>query len=125
MSLALTLILSGCQSPLLVFPGKALQGETTTTESFAFAARFKTLQLEVNREAPYSVNLRITVIDENLYIDAAPLRKWSGLLAENPNVRIKIAGKIYPAIAEPVKDPDIVRQFLQNRVVYRVSPRKP
>jgi hypothetical protein len=117
------LLLSGCQSPLLVFPGKQLQGETAQAENFEFAADYRLLTLEVNPDDPYSVYLRATVIDGQLYIDAAPARRWGRHIASNREVRIKLGTKIYPAIADSVSDPDILSSFLNGRAVYRITPR--
>ncbi len=115
-------LLAGCQSPFLVFSGGALTGQVSETDSFAFAGGYRTLQLEVNPEAPYSVILRTTVIDGELYIDAADARRWAGYLADEPRVRIKLGKFIYPALARPVSDTYLADQFLPGRTVYRIDP---
>ena len=120
--LTLLLILNGCQSPTLLLPGKGLQGTVAGTDSFAFASEFAVLQLEVNPAAPYSVNLRITVIDGQLYIDAAKRRRWYQYLEQDRRVRIGLDGKIYPALAVPVSQADIVSRFRQGRVIFRLDP---
>ena len=115
-------VLAGCQSPTLLLPGKELQGTEARTDSFAFASEFSILQLEVNPPAPYSVNLRITVIDGELYIDAAKKRRWYQYLATNRQVRVRLDGKIYAALAVPVIDDDIVSRFREGRVIFRLEP---
>ena len=115
-------VLAGCQSPTLLLPGKQLQGTQARTDSFAFAAEFPVLQLEVNPAAPYSVNLRITVIDGELYIDAAKKRRWYQYLATNRQVRVQLDGKIYDALAVAVTDADIVSRFRRDRVIFRLEP---
>ena len=117
-----TFFLSGCQTPFLVFPGKALQGELGSTESFSFAEQFTLLQLETLVDEPYSVFLRSTVIDGELYIDAAPARRWGKHLAQFNQVRIKLGDKIYPAIAREVTDPELTAKFLPGRKLYRLDP---
>ena len=117
-----TLFLPGCQSPFLVFPGGALPGEPATTDSFAFAKDHLILKLEVNPAAPYSVILRTTVIEGDLYIDAAKKRKWWRLLAEQNNVRLGIGDKVYNAVATPVINKEIVERFRKGRIIYRLDP---
>ncbi len=122
-TLLLTLLLvSACQGPALTFPGGRLDGIDTATDSFEFAQGFRLMQLEVNPEAPYSVNLRVVVIDGELYLDAAPARKWGQLLAADPRVRVRLDEKIYRATAIPVTNPEITQQFLSGRTIYRLTP---
>ena len=116
------LLLQGCQTPFLVFAGASLKGEPQETENFAFAARYRILKLEVNPEAPYSVILRCTVINGQLYLDAAPKRRWGQYLLENPNVRVKLGADLYLATAVRTSDPDILQQFIKGRSVYRLDP---
>ena len=118
-----TLLLQGCQSPFLVFPGGTLTGEPDTADTFAFAADHAILKLEVNPVKPYSVILRTTVIKGQLYIDAAKGRKWGNILAEQNKVRLGIGNKVYEAVATPVINTEIVKRFQQGRIVYRLDPR--
>lgn len=118
------LLLSGCQTPVLVFAGAALNGELKETENFAFASRFKILKLEVNPQAPYSVILRCTVINGHIYLDAAPKRRWGQYLLENPHVRVKLGADLYLATAVRISDPDILQRFYEGRAVYRLEPRQ-
>lgn len=120
--LLLLIVLGGCQSPFLVFPGKALQGGLQQTNSFAFAEQFKVLQLETRPAAPYSVYLRVTVIEGELYIDASPGRRWAKYLRETPNCRIKLGDSLYNAVAEEVLDPAVIQLFMPARRVYRIVP---
>ena len=118
----LCLLLTGCQTPFLLFPGTALKGEVAIAESFQFAADFSLLQLEVD---DYSVILRTTVIGESLYIDAAPRRRWGKRLRETSKVRIKLGEKIYPAMVTQVTDPELTSKFLPGRTIYRLDPLPP
>ncbi len=76
----LLVTMAACQSPFLVFSGGALTGSVVATDSFAFAAEFKLLQLEVRPTAAYLVVLRVSMVDEQLYIDAAQHRRWNTYL---------------------------------------------
>ena len=117
------LALVACQSPVLIFSGRALSGPTMETESFSFATEFKLLQLEVRPENAYSVILRVRMYDEQLYIDAAKRRRWHRYLQENNNVRVRLGVSVYRATAIRVDDPDITQRFLRGRTIYRLVPR--
>ena len=116
------LLLISCQSPTLLFPGSSLQGPVAVTGSFEFAQQFSILQLEVNPSAPYSVNLRVTVIDGELYVDAAKKRRWYRYLAQDKQVRVRLGGKIYPAVAVQITRPDIASSFIKGRAIFRIDP---
>lgn len=123
----LLLFAAGCQSPFLVFPGKEIKGEIATTESFAFAKAYSLLMLETRPHDPYSVYLRVTVIDGQLYIDAAPSRRWHEYIHEDNHVRIQLGGKIYSAKAVVVKDKvvedkSLKSRFMAGRTIYRIVP---
>lgn len=117
------ILLSGCETAFLTFPGHTLKGQETSTSSFAFANEFNLLQLEVRPSDPYSVWLRVIVKNQHLYIDAANNRRWHRYLMDNPNVRIKLGDYIYPATMTIVTDQDLLKEFLQGRTIYRLDPR--
>ena len=116
------LSLAACQSPLLTFPGRSLNGEIAVTDSFAFAKDYSLLQLEVNPEKPYSVWLRVVVIDDELYLDAAEARRWHDYLKADSRVRIGLGEKVYPGKAVRVEDESIQARFLPGRTIYRIEP---
>ncbi len=118
----LVMLLAGCQTPFLTFPGGRLEGDVRHTDNFAFAGSHPLLILEVRPEQPYSVYLRVTVIEEDLYIDAAERRRWHNYIKQSPAVRVQVNGIIYPATAIAVTEPEITRQFLPDRIVYRIEP---
>ncbi|MEM7365803.1 MAG: hypothetical protein AAF525_17430 [Pseudomonadota bacterium] len=103
--------------------GGQLSGQEQDVDNFSFANQFTLLRLETRPSKPYSVNLRVTVIDGQLYVDAAPGRKWGKHLAVDPNVRIQLGRVVYAARALRVYDEDIVKNFLAGRHVYRMDPR--
>ncbi|MBT3830128.1 MAG: hypothetical protein HOF53_01515 [Gammaproteobacteria bacterium] len=122
-SMILTLsLLCACQTPMLTLPGKQLKGIATTTTDFAFADRYKLLKLEVNPGKPYSVILRCTVLDGELYVDAAATRKWAIYLHSDRRVRVMLGSAIYNAVATTVTDPKITARFLKGRTIYRLEP---
>ncbi len=116
--------LIGCQSPAMIFSAGALNGPVAETDSFAFAAQFRLMRLEVRPRDPYSVNIRVVMRGDRLNLDAAEGRRWPKLLKENPNVRVKLGNSIYPATAYRVDDPELTRTFMKGRTIYRLKPRK-
>ena len=122
LALSMVVPITGCQSPFLLFPGGPLEGEFGTTSSFAFAEKHQLLQLETGGERPYSVYLRVTVIEGELYLDAAPTRRWGRNLRENSRVKIKLGDMLYRARVERVLEAGITSRFLPRRMVYRVVP---
>lgn len=123
LALLTAILISGCQTAFLTFPGGSLKGDEVSTDSFAFASEFKLLQLEVRPENPYSVWLRVIVKNRQLYIDAADKRRWHRYLKEDPNVRIKLGKLIYLATMTEVTDQKLLEGFLNSRTVYRLDPR--
>ena len=115
-------LIAGCQTPFLVFPGEALQGMVEQTKSFAFASRYSLMQLETCAPKPYSVFLRVTVIEESLYIDASPKRRWAKYLVASPKVRVRLGKLIYPAIAVLIDNPSISERFISGRQIYELVP---
>jgi hypothetical protein len=122
LTLALTFGLGACAG-LNPLPGGALTGCEEITESFAFAQTATLLRLETRGDAPYSVWLRVTLIEGRLFVDAAPRRKWLETLKRNPNVRLRIADKIYPAFAVRTNKPRFTQPFLSGRLIYEMLPR--
>ncbi|MCZ6503893.1 MAG: nitroreductase/quinone reductase family protein [Gammaproteobacteria bacterium] len=120
--LLVLLLISGCQTAFLMFPGGELSGQEIHASSFRFAGEFELLQLEVRPVRPYSVWLRVVMNGDNLYIDAAPGRRWLRYLKDNPRVRIKLGDKVYPATATLVTDTDLLTYFLKRRTIYRLDP---
>ncbi len=115
--------LVACQSPVLIFSGGTLSGPVSDPDSFTFAAQYKLLQLEVRPADPYSVNLRVLMHDNELYVDAAEHRRWHKYLKLNHAVRIKLGGSVYPATAVRIDDPEIIKLFINGRTIYRLVPR--
>ena len=95
------------------------------TDNFAFAKQHKLMWLEVRPEAPYSVILRCTVFDGDIYVDAARARKWGTLIKEDPRVRVKLGTEIFRATAQEVDSEEVTDKFLKSRVVYRLKPNWP
>lgn len=115
---------SGCGGPFLVIPGGELSGEVVTepVDDWSFVdSAF--VDLETRPEDPYSVELNYFVVDGKLYIDPAEGREWFDHLRENPLVRVRFDGKIYPVRAVLAGEPGEIEGFDSDRFVYRLDPR--
>lgn len=117
------LLLSGCQTPFLLFSGRELQGPVVSARSFDFAAEHRLLILEVRPRDPYSVILRVVMRDGELYVDAAESRRWHTHLKDDPRVRVKLGDTIYPAVVVKIDNPDSIGGFIKGRTIYRLVPR--
>lgn len=114
----------GCGGPFLVIPGGELSGEVVNepvTDWSFVTARF--VDLETRPSDPYSVELNYVVRDGQLYIDPAEGRKWLDYIREDPHVRVRFGGKIYPLKAVLVGRPGELEGFDQDRFIYRLDPR--
>jgi len=112
--------LAGCQ--LIPLPGGELQGRVVRADDWSAAEGETILQLETRPGDPYSVNLRVTLIDGALYVDAAPGRRWHEHVREDPRVRVKLGDQIYRACAAKVEDEAVTKRFADARTVYRLVP---
>ena len=113
-----------CGGPFLVFPGGALSGEVVVApvENWSFVdSTF--VDLELRPGEPYSVEPNYVVRDGELYIDPAEGRTWFEYLKENPLVRVRFDGKIYPLRAVLVGKPGELEGFDADRYIYRLDPR--
>jgi hypothetical protein len=105
--LLLTLVLAaGCDGPFVILPGGALEGSTTATpESWSFTDEVNTVQLETRPADPYSVNIWVIALGDNLYVHAGDNRAtWVENMETDPSVRLRIDGSIYELLAARVED---------------------
>ena len=105
-----------CAGPMLMVPGGELGGQVVTerVDDFSFT-RDGVFELEVRPSDPYSVQLNYVVRDGVLHVDPGEGRRWLDYMREDPNVRVRIDGKIYPLRAELVGPPGSVEGFPHDR----------
>jgi hypothetical protein len=106
LALALAASIAGCDGPFVLLPGRALEGPTLATpDSWSFTDAVKTVQLETRPSDPYSVNIWVIAVGENLYVHAGTNRStWVENLEADPNVRLRVNGSIYELVASRVDD---------------------
>lgn len=118
--------LSACGGPFLVFPGGELEGEVVEEPIADWSFVDDTfIDLETRPSAPYSVELNYVVRDGKLYIDPAAGRRWLVYLREDPRVRARFGGKVYPLQAVLVGRPGELEGFPEDRFIYRLDSRAP
>ena len=115
---------AGCGGPFLVFPGGELRGKVVTepVDDWLFLDSWF-VDLETRPGNPYSVELNYMVKDGQLYIDPAEGRAWLEHIREDPRVRVRFAGKIYPLKVVLVGKPGELEGFPEDRFIYRLDPR--
>ena len=105
----------GCNGPLFLLPGGALEGESSAAPSdWSFAGDYGTAQLETHpdRGEPYSVNLAYTIMDGVLYVNAGGTEtQWVKNMKVNPLVRLAVDGSLYDLRAERVTDQEEIAAF--------------
>jgi hypothetical protein len=105
---AVAVLLAGCSEPFIVFAGGALSGEASPPpEDWSLLEKIETIQLETRPEDPYSVNLWAVGIGPDLYVGTGPDgTRWSRHVHDNPQVRLRAAGRIYALEAQRVTEPE-------------------
>ncbi len=124
MAALMLLVGVGCGGPFLVFPGGELRGEVVTdsVQDWSFAED-SFVDLETRPSDPYSVELNYVLKDGKLYIDPAEGRRWLDHIRADPRVRVRFAGRVYPATAVLVGRPGEIEGFPPDRFVYRLDSR--
>jgi len=148
--LALSVALVAC-GPLGPIPGGALRGAVATAPSASWSdivdiEQVEQIQLETRPLDPYSVNVWCGVHDGHLYVPTSLIlgaddpmeRTWVRNVLEDPDVRVRIEGIVYPMRVERVESEQelvAVRQMLLTKYeiesdphveqgwIFRLSPR--
>ena len=113
---AVLLAALACTGPIGPLPGGRLSGEPgpTLVPDWGFTQEHETVQIEVNPADPHSVNTWCIGLGPNLYVPSSMIlgpkdpeeRGWIGFVKQDPNLRIRIDGKIYQRRAVRVTDAD-------------------
>lgn len=103
-------LLTGCE-PSDRRPGLWLSGpvQETLPADWSFTRAHPEIFLEVSTPylLPHSVTIWCAELDGTLYLGArAPeTKRWPGWVDDDPDVRIKVAGDVYPVTLVPLTDP--------------------
>jgi hypothetical protein len=102
--------------PLGPFPGPGLSGPVVEgpVEDWSFVDAVKVIQVETRPDAPYSVDTWVTRIGDGIYVFAGSEKSpWVQNIIQDPLVRIRIDGRIYPLRAVGIADLQVKRVFLE------------
>ncbi len=124
-SAALVALVAACGGPLGPFPGGALEGEERPAPAdWSFARAYSALDLETRPSDPRSVRISFVERGGRLYIEGSLGRHWLRQLMADPNVRVRIGGDIYRAVAIRVTNSDELEGFPSDAFVFRLAPRR-
>ncbi len=104
--LMVILLVAACSGPFVTIPGGALDGELAAIPSdWAFTDEISTVQIETNPSDPYSVNIWALGMGPSLYLHAGANRAtWVEHLDANPNIRVRIEGRLYELASSRVTE---------------------
>ena len=99
------------RDPIGPIAGRALTGErmSFTPDDWRFTEKHMTIAVEVRPDDPHSVTTVCFVHDGALHIPAmnGSTKEWPQMVVEDPRIAIKIDGRVFPALAHRVLDPDV------------------
>ncbi len=104
LALMLSASIAGCGGPFTLLPGGALEGSPAATpESWSFTDAVDTVQLETRPADPYSVNIWVIALGEDVYVHAGANRSaWVENIEADPKVRLRVGESIYELVAARV-----------------------
>lgn len=95
--LAALLSLAGCEEPFIVFAGGELSGDVASPpENWSAFAEMDTVQLETQPADPYSINIWIAAVEDDLYVATGDDgTNWTQHIEADPSVRVRAGSTIY------------------------------
>ena len=111
------LILVGCSEPLVMIPGGKLSGDVSSVPP-VWSAVPETIQVEMQANKPYSINIWAIGSAENLYIATSDRgTRWSEILESgDTDVRVRFGSTIYELKAAKVTDTEERERVNQSYV---------
>ena len=112
------LILASCSEPLVMIPGGKLSGEVIPAP-LNWSAVPETIQVEMQPDKPYSINIWSIGSAEDLYIATSERgTRWSEILENgNTDVRVRFGSAIYELKALKVTDTEERERVNQAYIV--------
>ena len=119
-------MLGGCGGPFLLLPGGELEGQVTGLPvDWSFTDEISTVQVETRPEDPYSINIWVTALENQLYLHAGANRAaWVEHLEVNSLLRVAIEDSLYEMVVTRVSDASEFARFADAyEVKYGSRPR--
>lgn len=95
-------------------PGGQLEGQVVTDEvgDFRFVRDVERCALEVTEQDAHSVTVNCWAVGKQLFIGCQDCdgKKWSEVIVENPNARVRIDTKLYPVVATRMQDQGAIKR---------------
>jgi hypothetical protein len=118
-ALLVTAVLARAMSgPLGPFPGGAFKG---TPSDRAFEADLviegEEIQLQIPADPPYTITTHAFVIEGALYVGADfvfPFKRWVHIVQQDPEVLVRVDGRLYRRHAVRIEHPAEARQLLEQ-----------
>ncbi|MCZ6769113.1 MAG: hypothetical protein O7D93_07695 [Acidobacteria bacterium] len=105
--------------PYSRIPGRRLTGEEVPgpVTDWSFAREYGSVSIEVRPSDPYSVNIGSLVYNGDLYVTSAAggESRWAQYLVQDPNMRVRVGGKVYKARGTRIEDLDMVNEVFDSR----------
>ena len=96
------------RDPIGPLAGRQLTGPVVTepVQDWSFSDEHMLIAVETRLGDPHSVTTVCFTVDGELYVPATggSQKQWTQHVMSDPRVRVKIDGKVYPALAERVTD---------------------
>jgi hypothetical protein len=108
--------LLGCLGPSDRTPGLRLRGEVVESVPADWSFTKKVREIELEAHTAFLLRHSVTIwcgdLDGALYVGArAPeTKRWTRLVGRDPDVRLRIDGRIYEVTLSAVEDPDLTER---------------
>ncbi len=97
-------------------PGGPLSGEVIRDPKpdWSFARDIDPIELQINSSPARSIFTGVVVHGGSLYVPVtlSPLKRWPHVVASDPRVLVRIAGRLFEREAVPVTDPELLRELI-------------
>jgi hypothetical protein len=99
--------------PLGPIPGGAFVGPVDPNPDPAWTDLEEVIELEIRPSKPWSLHVWNVVIDGELYVPSArgAQRRWTAVVLNDPNIRVRTRDTIYEQRLEKVDDPALRRRI--------------
>ena len=107
------------------FPGGRLDGPEKSLHAYNWQAlpEVTVVLLETRPETPYSVHVQLFHLNDGLYLDPAPARRWLQFIDQDARVRLRFPDDpaVYRGRAVREENPEVLAGFAEGLVIVRVE----
>jgi hypothetical protein len=115
-TVALARLMSG---PLGPHPGGAFEGVPSDErfEEVLAIGPHEEIQLQIPADPPYTITTHAFMVDGALYVGAdfvLPFKRWVYIVQEDPEVLVRVGGRLFRRRAVHIDDPEESRRILEE-----------